>query len=105
MTASRLLPPLLLLGTLAGCQSFGYDGFSGAGMRNSTWRCSDNVTLTLQGGGSMLKASDSRGFNADLPASPPGQSTRYSEGIYALILEGRNATWFVSGQKPVECRR
>ena len=105
MTVSRLLPPLLLLAALAGCQSFGYDGFSGAGMRNSTWRCSDNVTLTLQGGGSMLTASDSRGFNADLPASPPGQSTRYSEGIYALILEGRNATWFVSGQKPVECRR
>ena len=105
MTVLRFAFPLVLIGALAGCQSIGYDGFSGAGMRNSTWRCSDNVTLTLQGGGSMLNASDSRGFNADLPASPPGQSTRYSEGIYALILEGRNATWFVSGEKPVECRR
>ncbi|WP_281435886.1 hypothetical protein [Oricola nitratireducens] len=40
-----------------------------------------------------------------MPASPAGQSTRYSEGIYALILEGRDATWFVSGEVPLECRR
>ena len=105
MTVSRILPPLLLSAALAGCQSIGLDGYSGTQIRNGTFRCSGNVTLTLQRSGAGLAARDSRGFDATMPASPPGQNTRYAEGIYALILEGRDATWFVSGQKPLVCRR
>jgi hypothetical protein len=55
--------------------------------------------------GSTVAITDSRGIEATLQASPAGQSTRFAEGIHALILEGSNATWFVSGQVPVECRR
>lgn len=105
MTVSRFLPPLLLSAALAGCQSIGLDGYSGAQIRDGTFRCADDVTLTLQRSGRGVAARDSRGYGATMPASPPGQNTRYAEGIYALILEGRDATWFVSGQKPQVCRR
>lgn len=79
--------------------------YSGPQIREGTLRCTDSATLTLRRDGALLSASDSRGFSASMPASPPGQTTRYAEGIHALILEGRDATWFVSGQKPLECRR
>lgn len=105
MTFSRLLIPLAVPVLLAGCQSFSMGGSAGPQLREGTWRCSDSVTLTLAREGSMVRASDSRGYASTMPASPPGQSTRYAEGIHALILEGRDATWFVSGQKPMQCRR
>lgn len=105
MTISRILLPLALAAVLAGCQSFGFGGASGPQLREGTWRCSNGVTLTLVRDGARVQARDSRGHGATMPASPPGQTTRYAEGIHALILEGRDATWFVSGQKPMECRR
>jgi hypothetical protein len=98
----------LLLGITA-CESSGGSSsgssFSSYMPRQSSFSCDDGSTLTLQRTGSMLTASDTRGFSATLQASPPGQATRFAEGIHALILEGRDATWFVSGQQPLECRR
>ena len=73
--------------------------------RQASFRCDSGDELTISRAGPALMATDTRGFAATLTASPPGQSTRYAEGIHALILEGRAATWFVSGQRPLECRR
>lgn len=105
MTVSRLLIWLCLSVALAGCQSVSFGGSAAPPFRQASWRCSDGVSLTTRYEGATMSVGDSRGFNPRLPASPPGQTTRYAEGIYALIVEGRGATWFVSGQKPVECRR
>ncbi|TCD15919.1 hypothetical protein [Oricola cellulosilytica] len=100
-----------ILGTISlaatACQT--YVGSSAASYapvpRQASYRCGDGVDLMIRRDGSAITVTDSRGIAASVPASPPGQSTRFAEGIYALILEGRNATWFVSGQTPVECRR
>lgn len=73
--------------------------------RQASYRCTEDVTINISSSGGGVMVTDSRGIEATVPASPPGQRTRYSKGIYALILEGRNATWFVSGQTPVECQR
>lgn len=105
MTLYRLLVSFGLSVFLAGCQSLDFDIAPDRPARQASWRCADGVTLTTRRDGSSMRVDDSRGFDPVLPASPPGQTARYAEGIYALILEGRHATWFVSGQKPVECRR
>ena len=94
-----------LLGFLAACESAGPQAYTSIAPRQASYRCSDDVTLQLRRSGSTVAVTDSRGIEATLQASPAGQSTRYAEGIHALILEGGNATWFVSGQVPLECRR
>lgn len=105
MRFPRLSLSLALLAALSGCQSSLFDGLSVSEPGRSGYRCGDGITLSVERSGASASASDSRGYNATMPASPPGQTTRYAEGIYALILEGSVATWFVSGQKPLECRR
>ena len=94
-----------LLTLLAACQSSGPQVSVSSAPRQASYRCSDDVTLQLRRSGPTMTVTDSRGIEATLQASPAGQSARYAEGIHALILESGNATWFVSGQVPVECRR
>lgn len=105
MRFPRILILVALASVPAGCQSTMFDGLSAPAGGPMQYRCTDGVKLTLERSAGSVTASDSRGFNAEMPASPPAQTTRYAEGIYALILEDVRATWFVSGQKPVECRR
>lgn len=105
MKRIRSLVPLALLGFLAACETSGSQVYTSVQPRLASYRCSNDVTLQLRRAGSTVTVSDSRGIEATVAASPAGQTTRYAEGIYALILEGPNATWFVSGQVPVECRR
>jgi len=94
-----------LLGFLAACESSAPPAAVSYAPRQASYRCSDDVTLQLKRAGSTVAITDSRGIEATLQASPAGQSSRYAEGIYALILDGGSATWFVSGKVPVECRR
>lgn len=105
MTRIYSLLSLGLLGFLAACESSGPQAYTSYAPRQATYRCSNDVTLQMRRAGSTVAITDSRGIEATLQASPAGQSTRFAEGIHALILEGSNATWFVSGQVPVECRR
>jgi len=105
MTRFRSFIPLGLLGFLAACETSVPQAYTSVQPRLASYRCSDDVTLQLRRAGSTVTITDSRGIEATMPASPAGQSNRYAEGIHALILEGRGATWFVSGQVPVECRR
>jgi hypothetical protein len=105
MTRSRIFVSLALLGFLAGCETTVSRVSAPLAARTATYSCSSDVTLTVRRSGGGVTVTDSRGIEAALQASPPGQSARFAEGIHALILEDGEATWFVSGQVPVECRR
>jgi len=61
--------------------------------------------MTVRREGSVLLVTDTRGVDTELPPDPPGQSIRYGKTGYALVFDGRNASWFVSGKKPTDCRR
>lgn len=105
MTKSRIVVALCLATLVSACQApFGAMSFQ-TGSSAAAYRCAGGVTLTLDRQGAMMNVRDSRGVEASIPASPAGQSSRYAQGIYALILEDREATWFVSGKKPAVCRR
>lgn len=105
MIRLRHLAALVLLIFPAACETSVPQAYTSSAPRQASYRCTDGVTLQLRRAGPTVTVTDSRGIEATLQASPPGQSTRYAEGIHALILEGGNATWFVSGQVPMECRR
>jgi hypothetical protein len=40
-----------------------------------------------------------------LPAAPPGQGTRFGEGVYALLVSDGEALWMVGNERPLTCRR
>jgi hypothetical protein len=105
MTKFRNFLPIALSLLLAACETSVPSVSSSSVPFQASYRCTDEVSLVVRRSGSGVSVSDSRGFEPTVPASPAGQNIRYAEGIYALILEGRNATWFVSGQTPVECQR
>jgi hypothetical protein len=96
MTRFRILIPLGLLGFLAACETSVPQTYTSSAPRQAIYRCSDDVTLEMRRAGSTVVITDSRGIDATLQASPAGQSTRYAEGIHALILEGET--------RPGSCR-
>lgn len=73
--------------------------------RVSTWTCTDNNSITIRNEGGSVLVTDTRGVDTDLPADPPGQRTRYGKTGFALVMDGRTASWFVSGKRPADCRR
>lgn len=73
--------------------------------RAATWTCTGNFTMTVQNAGSSVFVTDSRGVEAELPADPPGQMIRYGTTGFALVFDGRRASWFVSGKAPADCTR
>lgn len=78
---------------------------SSAQPRLATWRCTGGVTLTVASVAGGLLVTDSRGVETDLPPDPPGQRERYGKTGYALVFDGRTASWFASGKAPADCRR
>lgn len=91
---------------LGACSSSGGSSVGNSAQPSmATWRCTDGVTMTVRREGSNLLVSDSRGVSTELPADPPGQRERYGKTGFALVFEGRNASWFASGQVPTDCRR
>ncbi|MEM0900740.1 MAG: hypothetical protein AAGI92_12405 [Pseudomonadota bacterium] len=73
--------------------------------RTSSWSCTEGVRLTVLNEGSMVRIQDSRGVETDLPQDPPGQRVRYAKTGFALVIDGRTASWFASGKRPTDCRR
>lgn len=61
--------------------------------------------MTVRSEGGVLLVSDTRGVETDLPPDPPGQRERYGKTGYALVFDGRTASWFASGMAPTDCRR
>ena len=78
---------------------------SSAQPRLATWRCTGGVTLTVASVAGGLMVTDSRGIETDLPPDPPGQRERYGKTGYALVFDGRTASWFASGKAPTDCKR
>ncbi len=110
MKTNRLLLAALACALLlAGCVSgpSDLDGTLSAGPqpRKASWRCDEGATLTVENLGSQIKVVTPEGTEVVLPASPPGQNARYGEGMLALVFDGREALWFVTGKTPLTCKR
>lgn len=72
--------------------------------RMATYRCGEGGELTVENRGSSVTVA-SGDESVELPAAPSDQASRYSESVYALLLEGREAVWFAGRKPPVTCTR
>ena len=102
----RLLSPLLFT-LLAACQSTtsGIDPESVTQPPQSTFRCAGGATLKVESLGSSVNVTQDNGNVIALPALPVGSRSRYSEGQAALVFNGREALFMVTGKPPLECKR
>lgn len=100
-----ILSVLVVSCTSSGPSDVGVVSQSSALPRVSSWACTGDFTMTVINEGGLLKVSDSRGVETELPPDPPGQRIRYGKTGFALVLDGRSASWFVSGKRPADCRR
>jgi hypothetical protein len=105
MTIRRSAPLILLL--LTACQSTtsGIDPESVTQPPQSTFRCTGGATLKVESLGSSVNVTQDNGNLIALPALPAGSRSRYSEGQAALVFNGREALFMVTGKPPLECRR
>ncbi|RLQ89078.1 hypothetical protein D8780_13350 [Notoacmeibacter ruber] len=98
-----------LLSLLAACSTAG----GGAGSRTSfasdpsgRFRCDGGTAMDVRrAGGGAVSVTSPLGEQIVLPASPPGQMSRYGENAYALVIEGPDALFMKQGEMPVNCRR
>lgn len=103
-TAVRTPVVLLLAGLASGCLSDGGDDHGFESSRLHSWHCGDDGRLTVRYLAGAVDVNSPRGVEVRLPASPPGQTARYGEPPYALVIDGREALWFVTGKRPISCR-
>lgn len=73
--------------------------------RHARYDCGDDGAITVEATSGAVRLTEAEGETFDLPASPPRQSTRFGEGGYALVVEGREALWMKAGKEPMTCRR
>jgi hypothetical protein len=67
--------------------------------------CYDGARITIENNRSFVRVIESETDPVDLPASPPSQRIRYGQDGRALVFEGREALYMVSGRTPLTCRR
>jgi hypothetical protein len=105
MTIRRYAPLFPLL--LAACQSTtsGIDPESVTQPPQSTFRCTGGATLKVESLGASVNVTQDNGNVIALPALPTGSRSRYSEGQAALVFNGREALFMVTGKPPLECKR
>ena len=105
MTIRQYAPLTLVL--LAACQSApsGIDPESVTQPPHSTFRCAGGATLKVESLGSSVNVTQDNGNVIALPALPAGSRSRYSEGQAALVFNGREALFMVTGKPPLECKR
>jgi hypothetical protein len=101
----RFISPLILL-LLAACQSTtsGIDPDSIAQPPKSTFRCTGGVALEVENLGSSVNVTSPAGASISLPALS-GSRSRYAEGQTAMVFNGREALFMVTGKTPLECKR
>ena len=99
--------PMLLLPLLAACQSTpsGIDPESVTQPPKSTFFCKGGAKLEVESLGSSVNVTTDNGAVASLPALPAGSRSRYSEGQTALVFNGREALFMITGKPPLECKR
>lgn len=104
---TRISLALAAVTALSGCISEGLEsaGRPGSMPRLATYSCDGAGPLRVENLGRSVKLLTPRGLEVTLPASPPDSTTRYGEPPYALVLDGREALWFVTGKEPLTCRR
>ena len=104
MTIRRTAPLLFLLA--AACQSApsGIDPESVTQPPLSTFRCTGGVALKVENLGSSVNVTSNSGASVSLPALS-GSRSRYSEGQTAMVFNGREALFMVTGKPPLECKR
>ena len=92
---------------LAACQSAtpGIDPESVTQPPQSTFRCTGGAVLKVESLGSSVNVTQDNGSTVSLPALPTGSRSRYSEGQTALVFNGREALFMVTGKPPLECKR
>jgi hypothetical protein len=112
------LAPLAAL--MSACVSAETPGTSSAAQpRLATYACGGEGTLRVEAASGMVRVTltEPRDPEADpkeiaqppepveLPAAPPGQSTRFGKDGYALVVEGREALYMKAGRVPMTCTR
>lgn len=73
--------------------------------RLATYRCGQGNQLTVAISGQVAHVSGTDGLDEELIASPSGQSSRYSNPLNALVLEGREAFFMANRRPPLTCLR
>ena len=73
--------------------------------RLATYDCGDDGAITVENMSTTVRLVEAEGDSFVLPASPPTQASRYGEGGYALVVEGREALWMKAGSEPMTCMR
>jgi hypothetical protein len=98
---------LMSLIALPGCQSSGsaIDPDNVAQPRAATFRCAGGQSIAVENLGSKVNVTTPEGGSIELPSLPAGSRSRYSEGQTALVLNGRDALFMVTGRTPLECKR
>ncbi|MBX3531165.1 MAG: hypothetical protein KF849_11195 [Rhizobiaceae bacterium] len=111
---------LAALASLAGCMSVDEPKApaGGAQPRLATYSCGEDGTLRIEAASGMVRVTltepaDPKAAPEDarppepveLPAAPPGQSTRFGKEGYALVVEGREALYMKAGRVPMTCTR
>lgn len=71
----------------------------------SVYSCGEDGRLSVRRLSGAIEVLSPRGIEVRLPASPPGQTARYGVAPYALVFDNREALWFVTGKRPISCRR
>jgi hypothetical protein len=92
---------------IAACQSTTTSGIDPDGVAQppkSTFRCTGGVALQVESLGSSVKVTSPEGVSVSLPALA-GSRSRYSEGQTAMVFNGREALFMVTGKTPLECKR
>lgn len=95
---------------LAGCvgDRFGMAESQQAAVRPApvvdTYWCGDGGPLRLERRGGAVHLPDIDG-GLDLPADPPGQSTRFARGGYVVTLDGADMQVARKGAPTVACTR
>ena len=69
------------------------------------YRCDGGRSLTIENRRSAVTLLDPDGETMILPASPAGQSSRYGQKPYALVIEGGEVLYVKPSQAPFACRR
>lgn len=105
MTIRKYLAVSALI--LSACQSTpsSVDPDSIAQPRNATFYCPGGETLQVESLGSSVTVTRQDGSVVALPALPAGSRSRYSEGQTALVFDGRDALFMITGKPPMECKR
>lgn len=114
----RLLVLLAAVAPLAGCMSTETPGTpANAQPRQASYACGEGTTLRVEAASGMVRvtlaeppdpeaAEDAAPPEpVELPAAPPGQSSRFGKEGYALVIEGREALYMKAGRVPITCTR